>query len=62
MTKCISYTEFQIFFIGLTLIGLYLIVRKINKPRDECVEENVEMLMSKLKYQKNKKYICKKNK
>lgn len=47
---------------GLTLIGLYLIVRKINKPSVECVEENVEMLMSKLKYSKNKKYICKKNK
>lgn len=47
---------------GLTLIGLYLIVRKINKPPVECVEENVEMLMSKLKYQKNKKYISKKNK
>ncbi|CAH1720436.1 uncharacterized protein LOC114123701 [Aphis gossypii] len=45
---------------GLTLIGLYLIVRKINKPPVECVEENVEMLMTKLKYQKNKKYICKK--
>ncbi|KAL4141640.1 hypothetical protein QTP88_004245 [Uroleucon formosanum] len=45
---------------GLTLIGLYSIVRKINKPPSECVEENVEMLMSKLKYQKNKKYICKK--
>lgn len=53
---------FCIFSVGLTLIGLYLIVRKINKPPSECVEENVEMLMSKLKYQKNKKYICKKNK
>lgn len=49
-------------FTGLTLIGLYLIVQKINKPPVECVEENVQMLMSKLKYQKNKKYICKKNK
>jgi len=47
-------------FKGLTLIGLYLIVRKINKPPSESVEENVEMLMNKLKYQKNKKYICKK--
>jgi len=57
--ESLKYIFFNIFK-GLTLIGLYLIVRKINKPPSECVEENVEMLMSKLKYQKNKKYICKK--
>jgi len=42
-------------FKGLTLIGLYLIVCKINKLPSEFVEENVEMLMSKLKIQISKK-------
>ncbi|XP_050442633.1 uncharacterized protein LOC126846856 [Adelges cooleyi] len=45
---------------GLTLIGLIFIGRKLDKPPTECIEENVEMLMNKLKYKKNKKCINKK--
>ncbi|XP_050532178.1 uncharacterized protein LOC126900481 [Daktulosphaira vitifoliae] len=38
---------------SLTLGGLVIIAQKINKPM-ECIEENVELLMTKYKYRKKK--------